>query len=339
MYQGDFKTNCNEEAVIKIIGRVTQEFGEFQDLQKQIELRKLLDEVLYRYEVVTKETSLVASDVEERMKLFFASKRLEGNSNKTEKNYRYILTKFAMHVKKPISSITSMDMRMYLAYAGQNIKPGSVNAMIYCFKSFFSWLVDNEYIFKNPMSKIKATKIPKRIRKPLTDEETELLRQACETLREKTIIELLVSSGIRLDEVYKLNKSDLDFHERSFHVIGKGNKERKVYFSVKAKILLLKYIEERKDECEALIVTVKEPYRRLGHRAIQTAIKKIAARVEFDRSVHTHLFRHTFATHNINSGMPLPVLQHLMGHEDSSTTMIYAELSEENIKHEYRTRS
>lgn len=157
-----YNTNCTNEAVIKMVGRVTQEFAEFEDLQKQVKLRNTLEEALYKYDVITKETSLVASDIDEKIQIFFASKRLEGMSAKTEKNYMYILMKFASYLKKPISSITSMDMRMYLSMVGKNLKPGSVNAVIYCFKSFFTWLVDNEYIFKNPMNKIKATKIPKR---------------------------------------------------------------------------------------------------------------------------------------------------------------------------------
>lgn len=156
MYE-EFKSNSNEEVVIKILGKVTQEFKDFEDLQKQIELRKVLDEVLYNYDVRTKETSLVASDIEEKTRIFFASKRLEGMSEKTIKNYSYILAKFSGFMKKPISSITTMDMRMYLAYISQNLKPGSVNSIMFCFKSFFSWLVNEEYIFKNPMAKLKAS--------------------------------------------------------------------------------------------------------------------------------------------------------------------------------------
>lgn len=336
---GEFTSTSNEEAVIKIIGKVTQEFSEFEDFQKQIILRRLLDEVLYDYEVRTKVTALVASDIEEKMQIFFASKRLEGMSKKTEKNYRYILTKFAGYLRKPVSSITTMDMRMYLSYVGQNVKPGTINALMYCFKSFFSWLTDNEYIYKNPMHKLKATKIPKRLRHALNEEEIELLREACRTSRERSLIELLVSSGIRLSEIVQLNKNTLDWHEKSFHVIGKGNKERKVYFSTKAKVLLQIYLEERKDKNECLFATCRRPYGRLGNRAVQKEIKNIAKRAGFSKSVYPHLFRHSFATHHINSGMPLPILQHILGHDSPETTLIYAEISEDNIKHEYKKSS
>lgn len=331
-----YKTTCNEEAVIKIVGRVTQEFLEFEDLQKQIKLRKILDEILYSYDVVTKETSLVASDIEDKMRIFFASKKLEGMSNKTIKNYNYILNKFASFMRKPLSSITTMDMRMYLAYISKDLKPGSVNAILFCFKSFFSWLVNEEYIYKNPMSKLKATKIPKRLRHALTEEELELLRQACKTDREKALIEFLVSTGCRLSEVIGVNIANINWHEMSLNVIGKGNKERKVYFSTKSKILMKKYLETRKGQSSALFTSDRRPYERIGGRAVERMIKKIADSAGFDKSVYPHLMRHSFATNNLNKGMNITTIQHLMGHETSSTTMIYAKLSEETIKHEYR---
>lgn len=329
----------SEELAIKLIGKITQEFKEFQDLNKQIELRKVIDLVLYDYEICTKETALVASDIEEKMNIFFASKKLEGMSNKTIRNYNYILTRFASHIRKPLTSITSMDLRMYLVYVGKGLKPGSVNATIYCLKSFFSWLVDNEYLVKNPLNKLKATKIPKRLRHALSEEEVELLRQACETDREKALIEFLVTTGCRLSEAVGVDISALNMYEMSLNVIGKGNKERKVYFSTKAKVLLEKYIRNRKGSGPALFISDKRPYGRIGGRAIEKTVGKIAERAGFSKAVYPHLFRHSFATYKLNHGMPLPTLQQIMGHESSSTTMIYAELSEENIKHEYRKTS
>lgn len=331
-----YSTNCNEEATIKIIGKITQEFEEFQDLQQQVKLRKIIDEALYEYEVITKEKSLVASDIEEKMQIFFASKKLEGMSNKTVKNYNYILTNFGSRMRKPLSSITAMDIRMYLAVYCGNIKAGSVNAIIYCFKSFFSWLVDNEYLLKSPMNLIKATKIPKRLRHGLLEEELETLRQACKTDREKALLEFFISTGCRLSEVMGVNQEDINWYEKSLNVIGKGNKERKVYFSPKAKILIQKYLKNRKGKNNALFISTKKPYNRIGGRAIEKEIKNISNRAGFDKSIFPHLMRHSFATNNLNKGMNITTIQHLMGHESSSTTMIYAELSEENIKHEYQ---
>lgn len=330
-----YKTNCNDEAVIRIIGKISQEFTDFDDLQKQITLRKILEEVLYKYEVVTKETGLITTDLDDKLKMYIAVKKLDGLSAKTLKNYHYELTTFGNFMRKPLSSVTTNDLRMFLAVRCKEMKPSSTNSVMSYLKTFFSWLADEEYIPKDPAKRLKPTKEPKRLRHALSDEEVELLRQACVTDREKALIELLVSSGIRLSEAVQINKSSVDWYERSFRVIGKGNKERKVYFSTKAKILLKKYLSTRKDEHEALFVTVRRPYGRLGNRAIQKEVKNIAKRAKFDKSVYPHLFRHSFATHNINSGMPLTVLQQLMGHESPDTTLIYSEVSQENIKHEY----
>lgn len=148
--------------------------------------------------------------------------------------------------------------------------------------------------------------------------------------------EFLISTGCRLDEVFKVNKDNINWHEMSLFVVGKGDKERKVYFNTKAKILLKKYLFSREDDNPALFVTSKRPYHRLGKRSIQREFKKIANMAGIEKSIHPHLFRHSFATYKINSGMPMPIIQHLMGHESPATTQIYAQLSEETVKYEYK---
>jgi integrase/recombinase XerD len=211
-----------------------------------------------------------------------------------------------------------------------------MNNQISILKSFFGWLHMEEYITRNPMLRIKQTKEPKRLRHALSDEEIELLRQACRTDREKALLEFTVSTGSRLSEIVKIDRNDINWSERSLKVIGKGNKERVIYFSIKAKILLYKYLNSRNDDNPALFVTVRNPHHRIGGRSIEKIVKVIAERAGIDKPIFPHLLRHSFATHNINAGMPLPVLQHIMGHDNPSTTQIYAELSEENIMHEYR---
>ncbi|ACQ52724.1 integrase [Clostridium botulinum] len=321
-----------EEVVIKLVGKLSLEFPEID----QRKVRTIAEEVLYKYRVLPEETGLVTSDIEEKLQIYLASKKLDGLSLKTLKNYQYNLAIFADHLRKPLGTITTMDLRMFLAVRCKNMKATSVNGQISILKSFFGWLHDEEYIPKNPAKKLKQTKEPKRLRHAMTEEEVELLRQASKTDREKALVEFLISTGCRLSEVVGVNKDDLNWHEMSLNVIGKGNKERKVYFSTKAKILLKKYLLTRKDDNEALFVTSKRPHGRLGGRSVQREIKKIANRAGLNKSVYPHLFRHSFATCKINSGMPLPVLQHIMGHESPSTTQVYAQLSEENIKYEYK---
>lgn len=327
-----YSTNAKEEVIIKLVGKLTQEFPQTD----QLKVRYIIEETLYKYDLAPQETSLVASDIEEKIQIYLASKKLDGLSEKTLRNYNYELIKFASCLVKPIATVTTSDLRMYIATRCKDMKQSSTNGQITILKSFFSWLFDEEYIPKNPMSKIKQTKEPSRVRQPLTDEELELLRQACKTAREKSIIEFLITTGCRLSEVVEINISDIDWHEMSLFVIGKGNKQRKVYFNVKAKILLKNYLKSRKGDDLALFTTSKYPYTRMSGRSIEREIDKISKRVGLDKSIYPHIFRHSYATHNINSGMPLHIIQQLMGHESPQTTLVYAKINEENIKHEYK---
>lgn len=325
--------DCTDEVVVKLVGRLTLDFPELE--LKQLALRNSIEDILYKYQVTSKETSLLASDIEDKMKLFIATKKMEGLSEKTLRNYWFDLSKFAAYMHRPINSITANDIRMYLASRCRDLKPGTMNTIIWGLKSFFAWLANEDYIVKNPMLKIKPTKVDKYIRKALSDEEMELFRQACKTDREKALVEFIYSTGCRLSEVVNVDKKDLNWSEMSLMVFGKGRKERKVYFSAKCKILLQKYLATRQDENTALFVGIRYPYGRVHGRGIEVIIKKIASRIKDGKNIYPHLIRHTFATHKHNSGMSLTVLQKLMGHSSPETTMIYARLNDENVKHEY----
>jgi len=327
-----YNTTANNEVIIKVIGKLSLEFPELD----QLKVREILEDTLYKYIISPRETGLVVSDVDDKLMMYLACKKLDGLSPKTLYNYNLNIILFSAYIRKPLANIDSTDIRVFLIKRCGNMKPGSINGQIYILKSFFSWLNNEGYIPKNPMCTIKATKEPKRLRHALSDEEIELLRQACKSLREECLIEFLVSTGIRLSEATEVNKNSINWFEMSLFVIGKGNKERKVYFNTKAKILLLKYIESRTDVCEALFVSSKNPHGRLSGRAVEREIKNIAGRTDIDKSIFPHLFRHSFATKQINSGMQLPILQKLMGHENADTTLIYAEISEDNIQHAYK---
>ncbi|MHC1683700.1 MAG: site-specific tyrosine recombinase/integron integrase [Clostridiaceae bacterium] len=323
---------CKDEVIVKLVGKLTLEFPDMD----QLKVRNVVEETLYKYKVEPLETGLVVSDIEDKLQIYLATRKLDGLSQRTLSNYRYQLLIFSDYIKKPLATITTMDLRMFLAARCKEMRPSSVNAQISTLKAFFKWLADEEYIPKNPASKLKLTKEPKRLKQPLSDEEAELLKQACITDREKALTEFLISTGCRLSEVVEIDKSDIDWYEMSLNVIGKGDKERKVYFNTRAKILLKKYLSLRTDDNPALFVTEVKPFRRVSGRTVQKEVKDIAARVEVNKSISPHLFRHTFATHSINSGMPLHIIQHIMGHTSPATTQIYAKINDENVRHEYK---
>ena len=158
-----YSTSAKNEVVIKLVGKLSMEFEEID----QLKVRSIVEEVLYKYSILPEETGLVASDIEEKLQIYLASKKLDGLSVKTLKNYQYNLLIFANHLRKPLSTINTMDLRMFLAVRCKNMKATSVNGQISILKSFFGWLHDEEYIPKNPAKKLKQTKEPKRLRRPL----------------------------------------------------------------------------------------------------------------------------------------------------------------------------
>ena len=244
---------------------------------------------------------------------------------------------FAARVNKSAAKVTTDDIRGYISYLDEtrHLKDTSLQTHINTLRAFFGWLHTEEKIKKNPMSKIKSLKLDKKgARQALTVEELERLRDACKTYREKALIEFLVSTGCRLSEVAQLRAADLNLADRSVQVTGKGDKDRVVYFSVRARLMVHEYIVQRKGG-DGLFVSSKSPYDPLKPRAIQRIVHSLSERAGLEDRVHPHLLRHTFATHALNGGMDVTVIQRLLGHEDIATTQIYAELNEEGVRHQY----
>lgn len=295
-----------------------------------------LNEILKSYTIL-READEEKSDLKKRISYYLGAKRIDGLSPRTLANYKYTLDMFSERVNKSVSKITADDIRGYISYLSEarGLRETSLQTHISVLRAFFSWLLMEERIKKNPMLKIRSLKLDKKnARQALSVEELERLRDACKGYREKALVEFLVSTGCRLSEVAQLNVADLDFNNRSVMVTGKGNKERPVYFSIRARLMLQEYIKERKGG-EGLFVSSKTPYLPLKPRAIQRIIHGLSIRAGLDARVHPHLLRHTFATHALNSGMDVTAIQQLLGHENISTTQIYAAMNEDVIRHQY----
>lgn len=324
---------ANDEIIIKLVGKITQEFPTID----QLKVRGIVEEVLYKYNIIPQETALVTgNDTEEKLHLYLICKKLEGLSKDTLKGYTNNLLTFSNMLRKPLATITTMDLRMYLAQRCKNLKPGSTNTMMYILRSFFSWLHDEGYIPSNPSARLKTTKEPIRLRQPLDEEQMEIFREACITDREKALTEFLYSSACHLNDAYSLNRSEIDWNECTAVVIGKGNKERTIYFSIKARILLQKYFKTRKGDSDALFLTEKFPFNRLGKRSIERAIGKINERSGLTVNVFPHKMRHTKASDLANAGVPIQIIQGILGHSNITSTTIYAKTSKSNMLHEYR---
>lgn len=286
---------------------------------------------------ILREAEEEKSDLRKRIWYYLGAKRIDGLSPRTLNNYKYTLEGFAEKVNKGVSKITTDDIRGYITYLSETrkLKETSLQTHINTLRAFFGWLHVEEKIKKNPMLKIRSLKIDKKnARQALSTEELERLRDSCEGYREKALVEFLVSTGCRLSEVAQLNVEDLNFNDRTVTVIGKGDKERLVYFSVRARLMIQEYIKQRKGGV-GLFVSSKTPYPPLKQRAIQRIIHAVSERAGLAARVHPHLLRHTFATLALNSGMEVTVIQRLLGHENIATTQIYAAMNEDVIKHQY----
>ncbi len=319
-----------DELIVKVLDRASEFISESQIMK----LRTILEEELYKYDLSPTTTELVpVNSMPEKIMLFLASKKLDGRAKSTLESYKRYLVQFSRFIQKEPQDITTMDIRIYLTtFTKNNAKNSTLATVIYVLKSFFGWLHDEEYITRNPTSKIQATKKERNLRKALSHEELEMLRMACETDRERAMIEFLYSTGCRLDEVVKLNKDDISWNDDSIKVLGKGSKERIVYLNAKAKVHVWRYLSSRKDGNEALFVSSKQPHNRIGKRGFEKIISALGKRAGLKQDVFPHLIRHTTATHMLQSGASLMEVQEYLGHDSPVTTQIYAKLDREAIK-------
>lgn len=259
---------------------------------------------------------------------YVADKRIEGYSSLTLEVYGYQCQLLQGYMKnKQVKDITAEDLKQYLIQEGQHLKPSSLGHRVRFIKSLFKWAYEEGFILKNPTAKLKEPKLGKRIPKFLSDYEIEYFREACHTTMEKALFEFFYSSGCRIGEVANLNRTDINFYGNSVIVRGKGDKEREVYFSTRCAIWLKRYLDEREDDDPCLFATERRPIRRRSIDSLRYVIKRISKRSGINKTIHPHQLRHSYATHLINNGAPLEVIQSLLGHEKSETTRIYAELS------------
>ena len=175
----------------------------------------------------------------------------------------------------------------------------------------------------------------KTVKETYSDESLEIMRDFAGNIRDLALIDLLSSTGMRVGELVKLNRNDIDFENRECIVFGKGDKERKVYFDARTKIHLQRYLSKRKDENPALFVTLLAPFNRLKISGVEIRLRELGRKLNIPK-VHPHKFRRTLATVAIDKGMPIEQVQHLLGHQNIDTTMQYAMVNQTNVKNSHR---
>lgn len=261
---------------------------------------------------------------------FLQQRKIEGNSPRTLESYLYLLRRMTSAMgDREVKEITLGDLREFLGTLG-HLKTASLAMRIRLIKVFWRWLYEEEIVKNNVAFKLREPKMPQRVPKALSVDDLETIREACQTTREHAAIEFLFATGCRAGELSGILRSQVDWERRAVVVLGKGDKEREVYFGAKASRWLQRYLKERDrngDHCPYLFATERRPYVQLTPHNLWYIVKRVARRVGMDRKVWPHVMRHTLATTLLNQGAPLSAVQSILGHESPDTTQIYARLS------------
>lgn len=324
----------------KLIVEIEQAMLSYLDNAQMKQLHAVLIHSLWDKQIISHNEPVVDENEkrnEELLDMFLSAKKVEGCSEKTLRYYKTTIVKLFSAAPKHITHLTTDDLRQYLADYQENneCSKANIDNIRRILSSFFSWLENENYILKSPVRRIHKIKTTKSVKEIYTDEALEIMRDNCESLRDLAIIDLLASTGMRVGELVKLNIADIDFENRECVVLGKGSKERPVYFDARTKIHLHNYLLSRTDDNPALFVSLLEPHNRLEISGVEIRLRKLGRKLNIPK-VHPHKFRRTLATKAIDKGMPIEQVQRLLGHTKIDTTMEYAMVSQNNVKMSHR---
>ena len=314
-----------------LIRTINSEMSSYLNNYQLEKLNEILEYNLYNYDVIEIEEN--KKELENYTELFIASKKVEGCSDRTLNYYQTTIDNMLEAINKNIKTVDTNDLRNYLTEYQEknNCSKVTIDNVRRILSSFFSWLENEDYIMKSPIRRIHKIKTSKVVRETYSDETIEKLRDGCDEIRDLAMIDFLTSTGVRVGELVRLNKNDINFEDRSCIVFGKGSKEREVYFDARTKLHLEKYLSMRNDKNPALFVSLLAPYNRLEISGVEIRLRKLGNDLELQR-VHPHKFRRTMATKAIDKGMPIEQVQRLLGHAKIDTTLQYAMVNQNNVK-------
>ena len=318
-----------------------QPFFEKQDIEK---IKNILNTYSLNYNITPNFIDLKNENYQlpEAYYIYMAAKEQQGRmSEKSKEQYKMCLQDMLKYLSLPLEKITINHLRLYIQYISKNKKTGkplsteTLNQRKSIIRSFFKWLYEEEYIQKDPSVRIRRQKSNVKPRQQYTDIDIEQIRRACKTNRDIAIVDLLISSGIRVSECVGLNIKDVDLNKREILVCGKGGKWRTVYIDAKTVVSIKNYINERKDNNEALFVSLRFPYNRLSTSGVRKRLHQLTQNSGVE-DIIPHRFRYTMATTAINRGMPIESIQNILGHSQLETTLHYAHVSDEKVRQDHQ---
>lgn len=313
---------------------------------------------LQDYDIQKKSTELAVYQPEDNellIKKFLVAKKTKGCTNRTLQFYRAEVMKMLARIGKPVVDITTDDIRLYIA---KRIRDGVSNTTIgnekRAFSSFLTYLHGEDIIRKNPMVAIDTMKQKKTQKEAFKDEEVVKMRDQLRNTRERAIFEILLSTGCRVSELVNIKLDEIQ-DDYSILVHGKGQKDRYVYLNAQAKYAYEKYMADRKDDSIYLfpkMVSIEDMDRKFVPKArlnewykspefvegqlhtsqscVETIIRNLGRKVGV--KAYPHKFRRTCATNALRNGMPIEMVSRMLGHANLSTTQIYLDLNDEQMK-------
>ena len=320
----------------KVIKEIEQKMASILNNEQKEKLKEVLLYTFYNIEVTSIKDELV-EDTTDYAKMFIAAKRIEGCSERTLNYYETTIKTMVEKLSKKVNSIETEDLRNYLSeyQAKNNCSKVTIDNVRRILSSFFAWLEDEDYIMKSPVRRIHKVKATQTVKETYTDEELEEMRDACIEIRDLAMVDFLASTGVRVGELVNLDRVDIDMQERSCVVLGKGGKEREVYFDARTKIHLQNYLNTRTDNNSALFVSLLRPYDRLKISGVEIRLRELGKRINI-KKIHPHKFRRTMATKAIDKGMPIEQVQVLLGHRKIDTTLQYAMVNQNNVRNSHK---
>lgn len=324
----------------QLITEITRQMLPYLDNYQMEQLQETLSHCFWGVQISPEEETDQIKEKEtnsELLDMFISAKRVEGCSEKTLKYYQASIMRLFSTVDIPAIRMRTDDLRGYLSEYQQTSQcsKSNIDNIRRILSSFFAWLEDENYILKSPVRRIHKIKSNQPVKETYTDESLEIMRDQCGCLRDLALIDLLSSTGMRVGELVRLNRSDIDFENRECVVFGKGSKERPVYFDARTKIHLKNYLDSRTDKNPALFVSLIQPFKRLEISGVEIRLRNLGRKLGITK-VHPHKFRRTLATRAIDKGMPIEQVQRLLGHAKIDTTMQYAMVNQNNVKISHR---
>ena len=271
------------------------------------------------------------------LQVFLETFRQNGKSEGTIGQYRLHIGHLLAYLGKNVEDIEDDDLIDYLHRYRQlrRVSGRYLNNMRLVFNSFFRWLQRRKVILRNPVDGLEPIKYRRTVKKPLSPEELEKVRCACERERDLAIVEFLYSSAVRVSELTRLNRDDISWQSDDVMVLGKGNKEREVYLNARAHLHLRQYLDSRTDDSPALFVSSRGQHKRLTRAGVEYILARLGQTAGVE-NVHPHRFRRTAATDLLRMGMPIEQVQELLGHVKIETTRIYCTVTREQVRSSHR---